>query len=291
MPAVGPNDLLLEVHAAAITFTELLWDETWLRDGRSRIPIIPSHEVSGRVVEVGSNVVGRNKGDEVFGLIPFDRDGAAAEFALLPADCAAHKPRTMDHPTASALPLAALTAWQGLVDHAHITAGSNVLIHGAAGGVGQFAVQIAKLLGARVTATARGKDLPLVRSLAADRTIDFENERFDDEGRIYDVVLYSVPGAPDERSYQVLREGGVLVTLNAPADPVLTTEYNIRAAFFIVQADAAEMEHLAELVSEGALSVRVAARFPLEDARRAYESAGDPQRKPGKTVLIVRAEA
>jgi NADPH:quinone reductase-like Zn-dependent oxidoreductase len=290
VPEVRPNDLLLEVHSAAITFTELLWDETWLRDGESRVPIIPSHEVSGRVVKVGSDVACRSEGDEVFGLIPFDRDGAAAEFAVLPADCVAHKPSAIDHPTASALPLAALTAWQALVDHAQITAGSNVLIHGAAGGVGQFAVQIAKLLGAHVTATARGRDVPLVKSLAADRTIDFESEPFDDEGRLYDVVLYSVPGAPDERSYRVLREGGILVTLNAPADPVFAAEYNIRGAFFIVQADASEMEHLAELVSEGALSVRVAARFPLEDARRAYESVGDPQRKPGKTVLIVRAE-
>ncbi|MEO8907262.1 MAG: NADP-dependent oxidoreductase [Microbacteriaceae bacterium] len=245
IPEVGPEDLLIEVHAAAITFTELLWDETWLRDGVPRTPIIPSHETSGRITAVGADVVGYAKGDDVFALIPFDRDGAAAEFALLPAECANHKPPEIDHASASALPLAALTAWQALVDHARITAESRVLVHGAAGGVGQFAVQIAKLLGADVTATARGKDLPLLDSLGADQTIDFEKGRFDDHGRSYDAVLYAVPGAPDERSYRILREGGVLVTLNAPADPMLLAQNKITGAFFIVRADVAQMEHLA----------------------------------------------
>ncbi|WP_441726910.1 NADP-dependent oxidoreductase [Glaciibacter sp. 2TAF33] len=288
VPEVGPDELLLEVYAAAITFTELLWDETWLRDGEPRTPTIPSHEASGRIIDVGADVVGYKKGDEVFGLLPFDRNGAAAQFTVLPSDCVAHKPAGIDHVNASALPLAALTAWQALVDHGHVTAGSRVLILGAAGGVGQFAVQIARLLGAHVTATARGKDIALLASLGADRTIDFENDELDGGGREYDVVLYSVPGAPDERLYGTLNEGGVLVTLNAPADAELLEKHKITGAFFIVRADSAQMEHLSSLVADGHLSVRVAARFPLEEARRAYESGHDPHREPGKVVLTVR---
>lgn len=149
--------MLVAVHAASITSDELTWDTTWTDNnepgGRDRTPIIPAHEMSGVVAALGPEVTGTKVGDEVYGLIPFVRDGAAAEYVTVPADVLAAKPATVDHDAAAAVPLAALTAWQALVDHAALRAGQHVLIHGAAGGVGSFAVQLA-------AAWARGSPRP-----------------------------------------------------------------------------------------------------------------------------------
>lgn len=156
-PEPAPGDVLVAVHAASITSDELTWDTTWTDNnepgGRDRTPIIPAHETSGVVAALGPEVTGTKVGDEVYGLIPFVRDGAAAEYVTVPADVLAAKPATVDHDAAAAVPLAALTAWQALVDHAALRAGQHVLIHGAAGGVGSFAVQLA-------AAWARGSPRP-----------------------------------------------------------------------------------------------------------------------------------
>jgi len=143
-PVPGPGEALVAVHAAAITFAELTWDLSWTtRDGRDRTPVIPAHEVSGTVVGLADGASGVAVGDEVYGLIDFDRDGAAAEFATVPAAGLAAKPRTASHAETATLPLAALTAWQALADYAALEPGERVLVHGGAGGVGAFAVQLA----------------------------------------------------------------------------------------------------------------------------------------------------
>ena len=171
-PAAGPGEALIAVHAAAITFAELTWDLEWTsRDGKDRTPVIPSHEMSGTVAGLGDGVAGLAVGDEVIGLVDFDRDGAAAEYVVMPAAGLAAKPPSVSHVQAATLPLAALTAWQALADHAALHPGEQVLVQGGAGGVGLFAVQLAGILGGHVTATGRSTDAGFVRDLGAERFI------------------------------------------------------------------------------------------------------------------------
>jgi NADPH:quinone reductase-like Zn-dependent oxidoreductase len=289
-PRVRPEEVLVAVHAAAITFAELDWDETWTRDGRDRTPIIPSHEFSGVVAEIGSEVSDVRVGDRVCGLVPFDRDGAAAEFVGLPAACTAPIPPSLSDAAAAALPLAALTAWQALVDHAGVASGEEVLVHGGAGGVGAFAVQLAARLGGRVTATCRGRDVDFVRGLGAARAIDVDAEDFAADLGRYDVVVDTVGGRTLEQSFPVLRRGGRLVTLQAPPSAELAREHGVRASFFIVGPDREELGHLVELAADGELRVAVAATFPLSEGRAAYLSGTQRPRVSGKVVLTVRAD-
>lgn len=286
VPIPAPGEVLVAVHAAAITFDELTWDETW-----TRTPAIPSHEVSGVVCEVGSGVTDFAPGDEVYGLIGFDRDGAAAEYVAVPAADLATKPSTVSHVVAAAVPLAGLTALQALVDHAAVQAGEAVLVHGGAGGVGAFTVQLAAMLGAQVTATVRSDTVEFVQGLGAARVIDVRTEVFDEGGAGYDVVIDTVGGDTLNRSFGVLRRGGRLVTLSVPPPAGLADEYGVTATFFIVSPDPDQLTQLAELVdgsgSKGRLHVEIAATYPLARGREAFESGRQPGRRAGKTVIVV----
>ena len=286
VPVPAAGEVLVAVHAAAITFDELTWEETWTRDGVSRTPVIPSHEVSGVVCEAASGVADFAPGDEVYGLIEFDRDGAAAEFVCVPAADLAAKPSTVSHVVAAALPLAGLTAWQALVDHAGVRAGEAVLVHGGAGGVGALTVQLAAMLGARVTATVRSDAGELVRGYGAVRAIDVRTESFDDG--VYDVVIDTVGGETLDRSFPVLRRGGRLITLSAPPPAGKADEYGVTATFFIVVPNRDQLVELAALVDSGRLRVEIAETFPLENGREAFESGRRPVRRAGKTVIVVR---
>ncbi|MEV8516374.1 NADP-dependent oxidoreductase [Dactylosporangium sp. NPDC051484] len=289
-PRPREGEVLVAVHAAAITFAELGWDLSWTtRDGHDRTPVIPSHEVSGTVVAPGAGVTELDSGDEVYGLIDFDRDGAAAEFVAVPSEALAIKPGTLSHAESAALPLSALTAWQALVDHAGLTAGETVLIHGGAGGVGVYATQLAADLGATVVATDLPEHADTVRALGADRFIDVTRDDFDRELAGVDVVLDTVGGSTLARSYPVLRPGGRLVTLGAPPDHELAAAHRVHAMFFVVRPDRTQLQRLAALVDAGRLRSVVSATFPLADGGAAYASGTQP-RKPGKTVLIVRPE-
>ncbi len=288
VPVPAPGEVLVAVHAAAITFDELTWEETWTRGGVSRTPVIPSHEVSGVVCEVGTDVTDFAPGDEVFGLIGFDRDGAAADFVAVPAADLAAKPSTVTHAVAAALPLAGLSALQALVDHAAVQPGEAVLVHGGAGGVGALTVQLAAILGARVTATVRSDTAELVRGFGAARVIDVRTEAFDDAGTAYDVVIDTVGGAVLERSFGVLRRGGRLITLSAPPPAGRADEYGVTATFFIVAPNREQLRQLAALVDGGRLQVAIAATYPLARGREAFESGRRTGRRAGKTVLVVR---
>ncbi len=286
-PAPGPGNVLVAVRAAAITFAELTWDLSWQTlGGADRTPVIPSHEVAGTIVEVDPLVTDLRVGDAVFGLIPFDRDGAAAEFVAMPAAALALAPLTASPVEAAALPLAALTAWQALVDHAAVTAGEHVLVHGGAGGVGVYAVQLAHLLGARVTATASGEDTAFLQALGADRVIDYTTESFVDLVSDVDVVIDGVGGETLDRSYGVLRLGGRLVTLSTSPSADAARQFGIEATFFVVRPDPEQLARIAELVEDSTLRAVVAATFPLSEGRHAYERGTQP-RPPGKTVLVV----
>ncbi len=287
IPAPGAGEVLIAVHAAAITFDELSWDETWLRDGFDRTPIVPSHEVSGVVAGIADDVSDFSVGDEVYGLIRFDRDGAAAEYVTMPAVDLAARPKTASHIMSAALPLAGLTAWQALVDHAAVQVGERVLIHGGAGGVGALAVQLAAILGAEVTATVRSDAGDFVTSLGADHVVDARTTRFEDAGAVYDVVIDTVGGQPLIRSFEVLRPGGRVVTLSAPPPPGRAEAFQVDAIFFIVVPDRGQLIRLADLVDASRLHVAIAATYPLRDGRAAFQSRSGPRRS-GKTVLTIR---
>jgi NADPH:quinone reductase-like Zn-dependent oxidoreductase len=287
VPVPAAGEVLVSVRAAAITFDELTWDETWTRDGVSRIPVIPSHEVSGVICETGSEVTDFKSSDEVYGLIRFDLDGAAAEFVAVPAADLAAKPSTVSHTRAAALPLAGLTALQALVDHAAVQPGEAVLVHGGAGGVGALTVQLAAILGARVTATVRSDARELVSGFGAQRVIDVRTEAFDETGG-YDVVVDTVGGQTLDRSFGVLRRGGRLVTLSAPPPVGKADEYGVTATFFIVVPNRAQLAELAALVDGGRLHMEIAETFPLDKGREAFESGRRCDRRAGKTVIVVR---
>jgi NADPH:quinone reductase-like Zn-dependent oxidoreductase len=288
VPRPAPGEALVAVHAAAITLAELSWDLSWQnRDGADRTPVIPSHEVSGVVVALGADVTGLKNGDEVYGLVDFDRNGAAAEFVAVPATALAAKPADATFAEAAALPLAALTAWQALVDHAHVRPGERVLVHGGAGGVGVYGVQLAAVLGAHVIATARPENEAYVRDLGAAEFLAYTTHRFDDELSGLDVVLDAVGGETLARSYGVLRPGGRLVTLVAPPDEAAAERSGVHAMFFVVRPDHDELTTIARMVEDGRLRPVVAATYPLAEGQAAFESIGAP-RPPGKVVLLVR---
>ena len=263
VPAPGDGEVLVRVHAAAITRDELDWPT-------DRLPAIPSYEVSGVVEAVGSGA-GLEVGDEVFGLTPFDRDGVAAEFAVVPVAVLARKPQSLDHIESAALPMPALTAWQGLFDHGKLEAGQRVLIHGATGGVGHVAMQLARWKGAHVTGTASGA--------AGDGILDRSAAPFEEAIEPVDLVFDTVGGDTLRRSPGVLAEGGRLVSVaEEPPEGAGT--------YFIVEPSGAQLAEIAGLADSGALQVEIDSVFELAEARAAFERLAQPG-KHGKVVLRV----
>jgi NADPH:quinone reductase-like Zn-dependent oxidoreductase len=282
IPIPDNDEVLIEVHAAAITYDELLWNESWTRQGIDRTPIIPSHEVSGTVAGLGPMVVDLSVGQDVYGLIEFDRDGAAAQYAVVPAVDLAPKPTSVNHVHAAALPLSALTAWQALMDHALLMPGESVLVTGGAGGVGGYLVQLAQHLGAHVTATIRTPDdADYVRRLGAQDVIVGE------AAGTFDVVVDTVGGAALPAAYDCVRDGGRLVTLSEPPGPELRRGRDISEHFFVVHPSRDELSTIATLVDSGELKTLVGSVFDLADASAAYARRGRGGH-PGKTVLRVR---
>jgi NADPH:quinone reductase-like Zn-dependent oxidoreductase len=287
-PVPGHGEALVAVWAAGITFAELSWNLSWqTAEHLDRTPIIPSHEVAGTIASVTDPDDGLVVGQAVYGLVPFDRDGAAAEYVVVPVEALAPAPKTIGSAAAATLPLAALTAWQALVDRAGVTPGERVLVHGGAGGVGAYVVQLAVLLGARVTATAGASDMAFVQGLGADEVLDYRVNPFPTALTGLDVVIDTVGGTVLERSFGVLRLGGRLVTLTAPPPVDLARSFGIDAEFFVVHPDRGQLTHLADLVDTGQLQPVLSETFALADGRAAYESSSS-QRRPGKTVLVVR---
>src|SRR5262245_36137819 len=289
LPELRSGDALLRVRATGITPAELTWDETYQNaDGTPRIPGIPGHEVSGVVDRMAADVTDFQRSDEVYGLADFPRDGAAAEFAAVRVANLALKPRRIRHAQAAALPLSGLTAWQALFEHARLMAGQSVLIHGGAGGVGSLAVQLARWQGARVLATASARDMAFVRSLGADDVIDYHATPFEEVLREIDVVLDTIGGKTRERSWRVLRKGGVLVTLVSPIPTGVAEQHGVRAVFFIVSGNRGQLDQISTLVDEGKLKPVIAEVLPLARAREAFERGAEVH-SPGKIVLEASA--
>jgi NADPH:quinone reductase-like Zn-dependent oxidoreductase len=274
-PRPGAGEALVRVHAAAITRNELDWPA-------DRLPAIPSYEFSGVVAAVGPGVEQVRVGEAVYALGDFGRDGAAADYTVVDAGLLAPKPRTLDHLQSAAIPLAGLGAWQGLFEHGRLAAGQRVLIHGAAGGVGAFAVQLAHWRGAHVVGTASTANLETARALGADQVPDHTTTRFEDAVEPVDVVFDTAGGDRLERSPAVLRPGGRLVSVaEEPPDAA-----GITASYFVVAPNRRQLVELAEAADRGELRPVIDQVFPLGDARQAFErSLGN--HRPGKIVLRV----
>ncbi|MEU0409374.1 NADP-dependent oxidoreductase [Streptomyces griseorubiginosus] len=280
-PHASENDVILRVHAAGFTRGELDWPATWTdRAGRDRTPSVPGHEVSGVVTGLGYGTTGLTVGQRVFGPTDWTRDGSLAEYVAVEARNLAPLPADIDHTTAAALPISGLTAWQGLFDHARLATGQSVLIHGAAGGVGSIAVQLAREAGARVLGTGRGADRDTVLDLGAHAFLDLETDRLEDTGQV-DVVFDVIGGDVLDRSAALVRPGGTLVTIVQP--PTVRPDDG-RAVFFVVEPDRARLADLAQRVRDGRLRVRVGAVRPLAEAPAAFTARG---RVPGRTIIRV----
>jgi NADPH:quinone reductase-like Zn-dependent oxidoreductase len=243
------------------------------------------------VESVGIGVTLVKPGDEVFGMLPYPFGaGACAEYVTGPTRAFVRKPAGIDHVQAAAIPLAALTAWQALVDTAGLQAGQRVLIHAAAGGVGHFAVQIAKALGAYVIGTASAGKHEFLKGLGADELIDYHEVDFADAVKEVDVVLDAIGDDYSTRSLRTLRKGGVLVTIKPRGQEALVAEaerLGVRAEALLVEADHAGMTAIADLVTQGKLRAEIAGTFSLSEAAKAH-ALGETGRTAGKLVLVVR---
>jgi NADPH:quinone reductase-like Zn-dependent oxidoreductase len=290
-PEPGAGEVLVRVYAASFTPTELTWSTTWkTRAGLERSLPIPGHDLSGTIEEVGPEVSGVTIGEAVYGLTDFYRDGAQAEYTIaLPGELAP-KPRSLDFVEAAAVPLSALTAWQALFDHAHLAAGQTVLIHGASGGVGVFAVQLAHWRGARVIGTASAQHHALLRALGADEVIDYAATRFEEVVRGVDVVLDAVGGNTLERSWGVLKKGGMLLSIVDTPSPERAAAQGVRALFFIVQPNRAELVQIGDVIDAGQMRPMLRQVLPLAQARQAYRR-GQAGHAAGKAVFQVVDEA
>src|SRR5262245_25117728 len=280
-PEAASNDVVVRVHAAGFTPGELDWPGTWTdRTGRDRTPSVPGHDLSGVVVELGYGTTGLSVGQRVFGLADWARNGSLAEYTAVEARNLAPLPFDIDHTVAAALPISGLTAWQALFDHGRLAAGQSVLIHGAAGGVGSIAVQLAREVGARVIGTGRAADRDVVLGLGAEAFVDLDAEPLEGVGQV-DVVLDVIGGEVLDRSTALVRPGGTLVTIAAP--PAVQPE-NGRAIFFVVEPDRAQLADLARRVRDGRLMPIVGAVRPLGETAAAF---APDRRTSGKTIIQV----
>ncbi len=291
-PHPGPGEVLVLVSATGVFVNELRWNETYeTQAGRKRVLPIPGRDLSGVVVEVGSGVSALSEGAEVYAMLGYSRDGAEADYTLaLPSELAP-KPLTLDYVQAAAVPLSALTAWQGLFEQASLVAGQIVLIHGGAGGVGVFVVQLARLAGAYVIATASARNRDFLRELGADEFIDYTTTRFEDVVHDVDLVFDLVGGDTLQRSWQVIKPGGVLVPVVSPPSPAAATKgHDVRFVWFIVQPNREQLVHIGSLIDAGKLRPIIDTVFPLAQARQAYEQGAQGHTR-GKIVLRVADES
>jgi len=271
VPQADEDELLLRVHAASVNPVDYKTREGKFPPvSRDKLPIILGRDVSGVVASAGPRSGGFRRGDAVFALLGPER-GAFAEYVLVKAGEAAAKPKRLSHAEAAAVPLAALTAWQGLVDHGGLRAGRRVLIHGGAGGVGHFAVQFAKQRDAVVFATVSGADLDFVRGLGADHAIDYKRERFEAIAHDMDIVFDLVGGETQERSWSVLRPGGILVSTLGQPSPEKAAQHQVRADGYMAQPDAMALAEIAQLIDHGKVRPVIDTTFPLADVARAEE--------------------
>jgi len=278
-PQPGIGEALVRVHAAAITRDELTWP-------LDRLPAIPSFEFSGVAATVKTEVDNVAVGDAVYALADFERNGAAADYIVVQGGLLAPKPSALSHIKSAALPLAALSAWQALFDHGKLLAGERVLVHGAAGGVGSLAVQLAHHHGAQVIATTSTANVETVRELGADQVVDHSTTRFEDAVGQVDLVFDTVGGDRLDRSLAVLPSGGRLVSVATEPPSERAATQGVTAVYFVVQTNREQLLDIAKLADNGELRPLVDQVFPLVDARDAFERSLSGSGR-GKIVLEI----
>jgi NADPH:quinone reductase-like Zn-dependent oxidoreductase len=283
----GPNQVLVKVQAAGVG----PWDG-WIRAGNSvlpqPLPLTLGSDLAGDIVSIGPGTSDLRVGDPVYGVTNPRFVGAYAEYAVASAEMISRAPASLTYVEAASVPVIAVTAWQGLFDHCLLRAGQTVLIHGGAGNVGAYAVQLARRWDVRTIATASTQDVPFVRELGADSVIDFRTQRFEEQVREVDAVLDLVGGETQQRSFQVLRRGGKLISAVSRPDAQLAQSRGVDAAFFLVNVTTQVLAGIARLIDEGKLRTRVGAVLPLAQAREAHFMLEGLRPAPkGKIVLTV----
>jgi NADPH:quinone reductase-like Zn-dependent oxidoreductase len=287
-PKPKAGEVLVRVHAAGVTATEVIWyPTTHTKDGSARTNAILAHEFSGVIADAGSDVRDFKIGQEIYGVNDWFGDGALAEYCITTPSEIAQKPTKISHAEAAAVPISALTAWQGLIDRAHLKSGQRVLIHGASGGVGTFAVQLAHDLGAYVFATAAARNRDFVKQLGADEFIDYTTQRFEDVARDIDVVFDCVGGETFERSFSVLKPGGHITTIAASEEAEALKDERRKKAFFIVEPNQKQLIEVTKLIDSGKLKAVVDAVVPFADAASAYNGTLKNRQGRGKIVVEI----
>lgn len=282
-PEAAGNDVLVEVHASGFTPGELSWTSTWTdRLGRDRTPSVPGHELAGVVSTLGYGTTGLTVGQRVFGLTDWTRDGTLAEYTAVEARNLAPLPGDIDFTVGASLPISGLTAWQGLFDHGRLRSGRSVLVHGAAGGVGSMAAQLAREAGAHVIGTGRTADRQTALDFGAMEFVDLDRDAPDDIGRV-DLVFDTIGGDIGKRSAKLVRAGGTLVSI---AGPPQARPADGLAIDFVVVSDRAQLTEIAQRVRDGRLRTRIGKVATLDDA---VEALNPTERVRGKTIIRVRS--
>jgi NADPH:quinone reductase-like Zn-dependent oxidoreductase len=287
-PQAREGEVLIRVHAAGVNPLDCKARAGKLKKViRHKLPLIPGWDVSGVVEEVGQGVSQFKRGDEVFAMADPARDGAYGDYIAVCEAALAAKPKSLHHMRAAATPVSALTAWRSLFDLGYLQSGQRILIHGGSGGVGHFAVQLAKWKGAYVIATASTKNRELPRKLGADETIDYTTQKFEEVAEKVDLVLDTIGGETQERSWRVLNKGGALISLVQPPSKQRANQFGVRGFVCSVQPDGAQLNKIAKLIDSAKLKPIIDRILPLSEARRAHELSQDGHIR-GKIVLRVK---
>src|SRR5437660_8922315 len=283
-PAPGANEVLIKVHAAAVNPVDWKIRAGYMKDFLPlALPATLGSDVSGTVEEVGPGVARFKRGDEVYASLGLE-GGGYAEYAVAKEAIVDEKPGTLDHVQAAAVPTGGITAWQALFEVAQLRAGQKVLIHAAAGGVGNFAVQFAKARDAYVIGTASSKNQAFLGELGVDKAVDYQKTRFEDAAHEADVVLDTIGGDTQERSFKALKKGGILVSIVQPPSQELATKYGVRALFYGGHPSSSNLAEIAKLIDAGKVKTVVETVLPLKEAPRAHELSQSGHVR-GKIVL------
>lgn len=290
MPTPKEDEMLVKVFAAGVnSFDGTLRSGKYAKPNGTQLPWHPGYDIAGIVEKVGGKVTKFKVGDAVFAMINILKGGGYAEYAIAREKDAALKPATIRFVEAAGAPSVALTAWQAIVDKANVQSGQTVLIHGASGGVGLFAIPIAKIRGAKVFATASTANQDFLKQLGADVAIDYKTQKFEDVAKDVDVVIDGVGGETLKRSYPIVKKGGTVVSLSDNVDQAQLNKYGIRGTSIVVQNNGDELAQIGKLIDQGKIKVIVSETFPLAGANKA-EAKADLGHTRGKIVLEVRDE-
>lgn len=289
-PTPEGNQVLIEVHSATINPFDYKVRRGYMKDAMPlKLPLTIGGDLSGVVIDMGSEVTDFKLNDKVFGQsYAFGGgSGAIAEYAVASAENMAIKPKSINHIKSGSLPLVGVSAIQALEQHINLQKGQKILIHGGAGGIGSIAIQLAKYIGAYVATTATYEDMEFVKSLGADEVIDYQKQKFEEKLSGFDAVYDTVGGDTLDRSFKVLKKGGVLVSMLGEPSKDLAAEYGVKVIGQNTQTNSKNLSRLAELVDKGVIKPKVDKVFTLEQIRQAFEYVETDHPK-GKVVISIR---